>query len=368
MPELNIKKGEVTDYTNAVLDWEVSPRHTDGPSQQHETEWTNNLWSSYLGHFKTNSDFQSAIILKAIWNVGGGWTADERTEIILNNIQGWGKDTFDDVLFNMELCAHIGGDAYAEIIKENDVIVNLKPLDPGSMRHVVNSKGMLKRYEQFVKKPVGEDQTTAMFKPQEIFHLTTARVGDEIHGLQQTEALQNTLNATSENFDDMKKLMHRQVRPLIVWKLKTDDETTISNIVTKIEKAKNLGEDIFLPDDEDTISYEIIFIPANAITSPFQWRDTIRNDFYRNIGLPQIIPGAGAESTESHSKVVYLAFEQIVRARHRYLERQIFSQLGFKLQFNHPASLESGLRGDEAKDAGQGREFQKSDTTAGVGA
>lgn len=365
MPELNIKNAKVGDYTFGVGDWSVKPRYTDSAGHQKETEWTNSMWPIYLGHFKTNSDFQSSIKLLSTWITGSGWTADDRTTIILNNISGWGKETFDDIITSMEITANIGGDAYCEIIRENNIIVNLKPLDPGSMRHVVNRAGLIKRYEQFTKTPKGE-KGVIPFKPEEIFHLVTTRLADEIHGLQQTEALQKTLTALSEHFDDTKKLMHRQVRPLILWKLKTDDTTAIKEFVNKVESAKKLGEDLFIPDDENAVTYEIVFVPANAMQSPFQWRDMLRNDFYRTIGLPQIIPGGGSDSTESHSKVVYLAFEQLVRARHLYLERQIRTQLGLNIKFNHPASLETGLRGDEAKDAGQGLEFQRGDTSAEV--
>ena len=44
------------------------------------------------------------------------------------------------------------GDAYAEIIRaENGTLLNLKPLDPHSMRTVTDDKGLVVRYEQRTK-------------------------------------------------------------------------------------------------------------------------------------------------------------------------------------------------------------------------
>lgn len=367
MPTLDIGNLKLSNYEGGVPDWEVVQRVTDGVSELQETEWDNPNWPKYLGYFKTNSDFQSAILLKTMWVLGQGYETDPETKIQLENISGWGKDTFDDICKNLESCALIGGNGYAEIIfNDSGDIINLKPLDPGTIKHVVDGKGMIKRYEQWSK--LGDKpKKVASFNPNEIFHVVTERVADEIHGLERTEAIEKVLSANEENFNDMKKLMQRQVKPLILWKLKTEDQTKIKNFVRKIETAKSLGEDMFIPDDEDIVTYEVVFTPSNALQSPFQWRDNLRNDFYRTVNLPQILAAAGGQSTESESKVIYLGHEVIIRARQRYWEKQIWNQLAIKLKFVQPASLETGLRVDEQKDAGQGLNFQPNETTAGVG-
>lgn len=115
-----------------------------------------------------------------------------------------------------------------------------------------------------------------------------------------------------------------------------------------MDDAVNNGENIYVPDDENMVSWEVIQVNPSQVI--MQWRNDIRNKFYRTIGLPQVVPGAGGMSTESESKVIYLAFEQIVEKEQRELELQIWNQLGIKLNFEPPASLATNLQNDQKKD------------------
>ncbi len=364
MGKFDLTEAKASDMTNLVSDLEIDSQIIDGVSDQLETTWINYNWSKYWGYFNSVPDLKSAIIMKAIWNVGKGFTTDISTEAILDNIRGWGKDTFGDILFNMEIVKRIGGDSFAEIIrnKETGTLVNLKPLDPGTMKIVVNKEGIIIRYEQISKirgkKPI-------RYEPNNIFHLTNNRLADQIHGISDIEGMEKTILANEESFEDLKKLMHHQVKPFILWKLKTDDPATINALVKKIDKARNLGEDMFIPDDDDSIDYEIIQVNLSSLV--LSWRDDIRNKFYRTIMLPQVVPGGAGQSTESESKVIYLAFEQLVEKDQRYIEGQLWNQLAIKIDLIPPASIKPEMQTDERKDATQGLGFQKGETTAGVG-
>src|SRR3990167_9000272 len=152
MPVLNIDRAQASDMLNKVKDVTVNALNTDGAGDQDETEWQNTSWAQYWGYFNEIADLKSAMLMKAIWNVGKGYIADPETTVIFDHITGWGKDTFEDILFNMEVIRRVGGDSYAEIIRADDgTIINLKPLDPGTIRIVVNKKGIIKRYEQISK-------------------------------------------------------------------------------------------------------------------------------------------------------------------------------------------------------------------------
>lgn len=117
--------------------------------------------------------------------------------------------------------------------------------------------------------------------------------------------------------------------PLVIWKLKTDNQTTINNFVTRVLNARKLsnGTDIFLPDDENAVRWEIIQTSPSQLL--MEWKNAKRDDFYRAFQLPQIIPGASGGSSESESKTIYLAHELIVKKEQLALEQQIKSQLGF---------------------------------------
>ena len=146
----------------------------------------------------------------------------------------------------------------------------------------------------------------------------------------------------------------------------TDDINLIEATADKIDRLREKSEDLHIPDDENILSWEVVQINPSQVI--LEWRNDIRNKFYRVIGLPQIVPGAGGQGTESDSKVIYLAFEQLVEKDQRYIERQLWAQLGIKINLIPPTTLSANLQGDEKKDAGQGLKFQPSDTTAGVGA
>src|SRR3990167_3472411 len=100
-----------------------------------ETNRDNSNWSQYLGYYKTIPELRAAIDAKATWTVGKGFTADPETTLILDLIKGFGKDTFNTILENMIRTYLIGGDAFCEIIRDDEAnLINLKPLDPGSIR------------------------------------------------------------------------------------------------------------------------------------------------------------------------------------------------------------------------------------------
>lgn len=364
MVQTDITEATSSDYTNAVDDYAIDIRNIDGATDQKETEWTNANWSKYWGYFNSIPDLKSAIIMKAIWDVGRGYETDPATEVILDHVSGWGKDSFEDILFNMCIIMRIGGDAFAEIIKEGDKIINIKPLDPGSIKIVVDGMNRIKRYEQ-TSKTDGKTKTLNIWQPEEILHLSNNRLANQIHGISDIEALEKTILADEESLDDIKKLMHHQVKPFIMWKLKTSDKAKIAELVSKIDSARNLGEDMFIPDDDDAIEWEQVNVNLSQLV--LTWRDDIRNRFYRTIMLPQIVPGAAGQGTESESKVIFLAFEQIVHKDQKFLEKQIWNQLFLKIDLVHPTSIAPELATDEAKDAGQGLNIQPNETTAGVG-
>jgi hypothetical protein len=361
MAQMDISKTTESSISTSVVNVEPSSKTIDGESGLDETTWTNSNWTKYWGIFNSCPEFKSAVLMKGIWNVGKGYEADERTKVILSLITGWGKDTFDDIIFNMDVIRKIGGDSYAERIKdpETGILLNLKPLDPSTMTHVVGKDGILKRFEQRTA-----DGKIIKFKPEDIFYLSNNRLGNQIHGISVIESLQKTIFAEYENFDDMMKQMHLQSRPLIIFKLKTDDQTTIDSIKLKMDNSLATGKQaIYVPDDENVVSWEVVQVNTSQVI--FQWRQDITNKFYRALGMPLIIFGQ-AGSTESGGKIEYTGHEQVWEYEQRYLENQIKEQLGLEIDLISPVSLLENLQTDEQKDANQGLNFKPSDMAAGT--
>lgn len=362
MGQLDISQGTYTDYTNRVSDVTVSTKSTDGVGGEEETYYYSTDFTKWNGYFYSIPDLQSALIMKSIWTMGKGYECDAETKIILEHISGWGKDTFDDILFNLDLVKNINGDSFAEIIRDNETgtLLNLKPLAPDSIKIVVGRNGVIKRYTQ-ISKTKGNDKD---FEPDKILHFSKNRYADNIHGISVIAALEQTLLAENESFADLKKIMHHQGKPFILWKLKTDDLTKISQFKSKLETARNLGEDLIIPDDDDSVAHEIVEINVSEFI--LNWRTDIRNKFYRSLGLPLIIFGS-AGSTESGGKIEYLAHEQVFERDQKYIEQQLWNQLQIKINLIPPTSLLDNLQQDQSKDAAQGMEIQPQDMTAAKG-
>ena len=162
----------------------------------------------------------------------------------------------------------------------------------------------------------------------------------------------------------MQKIMHRQAKPMIMFKLGTDDQTKINTFIAKMDAATNKGENIYIPDDKNSVSFEVVQVDVSP--SVMAWRTDLRNKFYRTVGLPQVIFGQ-AGATESGGKIEYLAHEQVFGKDQRYLELQILKQLGLTVKLIPPTTLLDSLKTDEQKDANQGLEIQPQDLTAGKG-
>lgn len=357
---MKISSMVVGDQDRPLENYSVDTASTDAAEDQKETTWTNDKWPQYFGYFTTIPELNAAINAKATWTIGKGFTADPQTKFVLDSIKGFGKDTFNTILENMIRTYYIGGDAFCEIIRDDEKnLINLKPLDPGVIRIVVNRQGMLKRYEQ-ISKVKGPEKK---FKPENILHLARNRVADQIHGTSVIAAIENIILARNESITDYKKVMHRFVMPQWKFKLKTDDPTEIAAYKAKQDAATAAGDNIYEP--FDVAESELLSVAPNATLDPKAWIDAQGDYFYEAVGTPQIIIGGSGEFTEASAKIAYLAWQQNIEEEQLFIEEQIGLQLGLAIELEFPASLENELLSDEKKDGAQN--IDASETTAGEG-
>jgi len=371
---LNLNNAVVTDYTNAIKEVVVDPQDVQGVNQEGETRFQNSQWTQQVAYWKKNADLKNALVLKSQWAFGGNWTADPRTQIILDHISGNGKQTFDDIIQNMNITSDLGGNSYAEIVTDKGlkgaiksllgmpILLNLKVLNTGKMVRIYNSQGIIVNYEYPVNgKP-------HKFKPEEILDFSSDTLADEICGTSLIDALEETIKAENACSVDKRKWMHTKGN-FLIWKLKTDDETKITNWRLKLEAAKSIsGEDICVPDDDDTVSVQIVQTPINPAI--FQYYDSIITKFYRCIGMPTIVPGATGGVTENSSKVAEVNFTEGIKSLQLKREKQIWQQLQLRVKFNPPTDLMQNLQQDQMKDGTQGLQggaFQPNDVQLGVG-
>ncbi len=339
--------------------YSVSKNSLDSPQLITETEYMNDNWNQQLGYFNQIPELTATINSKATWTIGKGFKADEITTMLLDTIKGNGIDTFNTILENMIRTYYIGGDSYAEIIRDDENnLINIKPLNPVRIKIVANKQGLVDRYEDHFAGKVTK------FKPDKIFHLSRNRIGDQMHGVSVIDSVENIILARNESITDYKQVMHDNVTPRWKFKLKTDDPTEIAAYKAKMDLAtKTVSTNIYEP--FDVSESELITVAPNATLDPKAWIEAQGDFFYEAVGVPQIILGGSGEFTEASAKIAYLAFQQNIEEEQLFIEEQVLSQLNLVIELEFPASLENELLSDKAKDGPQS--INPSETTAGEG-
>lgn len=359
MAVTDVGQSVISDMSNRVDDYSVDTQETDGVMDQKETYWVNDRWGQQLAYWKTKPELNRAITSLAIWTAGKGFTTNTATEALLDGITGWGEDTFTSIMINMLKVKKIGGDAYAEIIRnpKTGTWINLKPLDPGSMRIVVNPKGIIIRYEQISKI---KDKEPVKFNPRDILHLCNDRIADEIHGTSIADLCEEVILARNEMMADRRKVLHRNVVPFRIIEVDSDNTVKLAKLKKDYEDAINKGEVIIVPKGNVGVK------DSNpVIIDSLQDIRYLENVFYQSVGVPRVI-ATSEEYTESGAKVGFLTFEPVYTNEQTQLEGDLLNQLAIRIKFNRPPSLGGALQRDEAKDTGQ-MGFQPNDTEAGVG-
>src|SRR3990167_6527657 len=359
MGEFDISNATTSELKGGVPDYKVQAKTVVEAGPQPKTYSTNSqFWSTRLGYYKTIPELKQAVDSLALWTAGKGWTTELIDDkVILEQINGWGEDTFDSLMQQAIMLKKIQGEAYFEIIRDDEgTPINLKPMNPGRMRNVVNPKGLLIAYEEMDaegKIPIRE------YKVDEIFHVVNSRVANEILGTSVIESCQWVIDARNEAMGDLRRVLHRStIRVLYV---DMDDTTKIGTVREQYKEAIKNGEVLILPGKAADNSFQDLQIPPTQ--AYLEWIRYLENFFYQAVGIPKIILGGSQEFTEASSKVGYLTFEQVYAAEQRLLEQDLWNQLAIRLTFERPVSLKEDVVTSEAANTGQVG-FQPNETEA----
>lgn len=365
MADYKLASVATSNMNNNIPSYSVETRSTTGPSGQKESYYQNTRWTTWAGYYTLVPEAKALIDIFTHWCIGDGYKADPNTTAILDHISGWGLDTFDDILENQIKVAVMAGDSYAHIIRDKDkgILINLKPLDPSTIKTVVDEYGIIIRYEQTAKNPQGENKT---FTPDEILHLCWGRIADNICGTPLYESLEKIIKALAMIDDDTTTLIHRNVWPLRLVEVDLDDDAKITALTVKYENLIKNKEVLFYP--KGTVKFETQGLSNNATFNPLPYREVLKNSLYQNSGIPQILLGGAAEFSESSAKISYVSFTNTMKQAQRWIITQIWNQLYLRIDLELPASIQNELISDNSKDgANQQMGFQPSDFKAGVG-
>ena len=362
MAKTKPSKIDYTDMSNAVDLINVPSEETSPQDYQMD-------WGKWHGYYYNINAFSSLVDKKSIWCIGKGFEADKKTTAILNDIRGCGKDSFNTIMQNAVKVYSVCGDFLAEIVKnKRGKLVNLKPLNPGTFKITANDYGIITGYEQVSNlnpsRSGAKGKMFKKFKPDEIFHLAWNRMADNIHGTGTTEKMENDLKRYEEVVRDQRIIFNRYVKPLWVFSVDADDDAELAAFKVKVDQTVNKSENLVVP--KDTVDkIDRMSIPANSTLDPLPWIKFLESQFLKAEGVPAIVQGISTGGSESESKVLYLAWQQVVEWNQLFLEEQIRNQLGLKVEFNFPAMIEPDIKRDEKKDGGKGWSDGNRDSSTG---
>lgn len=333
---------EVTNMTDTVNNFSVDPAKDTGDVSYQPT------WTKWLGFYKSVPDLQSTIDKKAFWTVGNGYKTSKKNQKILDKIRGNGKETFNSILYNIVRVYTICGDFFGEIVRNNrNQVINIKAINPGSIEIQANNSGIIKKYIQHINKNTGEKEK---FEPEDILHISWNKIADEIHGIGTIEKLTSSeskgiVEMQQEAMQDLKIVFHRYVKPLLISEIDEDDENEINKYKRKLDLAVKNGENMVIP--KDTATVERVSIPQYSTLDPLPWLQHLEKLFLKAEGVPAVVLGDGHDSTEATAKILYLAFEQMIKWNQLFLEEQIKAQLDIEINLEFPASLDESTQNKE---------------------
>ena len=86
---------------------------------------------------------------------------------------------------------------------------------------------------------------------------------------------------------------------------------------------------------------------------PYPYIKFLIRTFVTACGMPEVVMGWGAETTEASSKIIIMAFEQEIADMRIYNEEQIEIQLNIEIKIKVPPSIMDDVVKDQEKDKGQ---------------
>ena len=338
-----------TTTTTTKADYKVGSISPDSPTTKDENYWDNSRFTIWFAHYIKHAKVKKAIDNFADWVLGLGYTTDSRTKVILEHIQGNGKESFDDLMWNAIVMKKVNGESYTHMIidKDSNLLINARSLSPNHMRVIYSGKGRIKEYRHYsVAEKSGEFVT---YQPNEILHMINDKVADEMHGRSVIEAIEWNVDAQEEAKRVHRKLVWRAgvVRVIMV---DTSNAAELATLKAQYKIAEEKGDVLLLPMEKaKAVDFKQNLDHAGIIN----WLNYLDNEFYISIGFPRDLAGASTNATEAGMKMSYITYMPLYEKEVTELENDLWNQFQIKISFNRQQSLLGQEQSNEAKNTGQ---------------
>jgi len=341
MAQFDLNKTTTTDFTNQVPDFIMEAKALDTDNGNGEKITYNENAVKDMGYYANDPIVFSAVNGLATWAFGLGVKyGDIATQVEFEHFSGRGNDTFGDIIWNHEVIKLVVGDAFMEIIKEKDLILNLIPISPERVR-TISKDGRILRYEVYNGKDWKKVKTTHMY------HTSNKRIGDQTHGTSQLDAIRKTIDARQEAEADERIIKHRDKALGIVY-YKTNNTGKIEYANAAIGKAVKNGEMVGLP--EDTAKIEPY--PSRSSEDRQNWIASRESHTYATLGVSKSqISADGTSEVGGINGHILLEINSGAEALKE--ENSIWNQMGRKLKFTRPPTLAPQVQENQDANTGQ---------------
>ncbi len=342
MANLDLRKATTTEISTP--DFIVANKALDSSSPNNEESyWYFSDATQNIGYYSEIPEINSAANTLSTWATSRGYIAiDKQMDVILPKIDGMGKDSFESLMWNHLVMKFIVGDAFMNIIRnKRGTLVNLIPISPERVRIVFNKKGRIKRYD------VWNGEGWKEIKTKNMLHSQNKRLGDQMHGTSQIDAVKWIIDARNEALIT-NRMLEKRGRALGIVYYKTNNEGKIAYANSKIEKAVEEGQMVGMP--EDTAKIEPFV--AKSLQERMDWIKYLETFFYQVFGVPRSI--ATSDGTSEVGGINgHLIFEPIYAKEQLELELDLLQQVIIKIKFNRPPSLAPKTQENAEKNTGQ---------------
>jgi len=341
MAQLDLSNSTTTDID--VPDFIVSSKALDTQNAEGETFWYFSDAPQNMGYYSEIPEINSAANTLSTWSVSRGHiTENKNMELSLKGMDGMGKDSFETIMWNHLVMKFVVGDAFAEIKRgDGGQLINLIPISPERVRVVFAESGRIKRYDSW------NGNKWKPIKIQNMLHSQNKRLGDQIHGTSQIDAVKWIIDARNEALIT-NRMLEKRGRALGIVYYKTNSEGKIAYANSQIEKAVKEGQMVGLP--EDTAKIEDF--PMKPLSERMDWIRYLEAFFYQVFGVPRSI--ATSDGTSEVGGINgHLIFEPIYAKEQLELESDLWNQVGVKIKFNRPPSLAPQTQENAEKNTGQ---------------
>ena len=305
-----------------------------------DTEFNNYIpdWTKWHGIYRSIPEARSTIDTFADWVIGKKLIMDEKTQKIVDRIKGSGKDSIRTILKNVLRTSFICGDSHADIAKDKaNRLINLKSLNPGTIRTEANKMGIINKYSQVSNPP--NPVVLDTWKPDEMFHIMNNRIADEIHGIPELEKTYKIMKWKHQSMGDIATVFHRYVQPVLEIYAKTDDPTELADIQAIYDKATKNMENRIIPAGSIE-KVERVSIPQYSTLDPLPWQKFLRSYHTESSNVPDIIRGKSDEVSLAAGKLNVLAYKEKVIMKQIEYSEQIKLQLGLDIKFEKPPEID----------------------------